>query len=218
MLNSFFEYLYKNNLNKLTDKYKLINFNDFFSSINDIDIFKRKNNFSYLKDTIYNKYYSLHFHQLIIVKLCNRIKLNKYFHFCSFFNLNLFLPLPSDYLHYLKKKNIKINYFISKFLYNFYCLIFSLRSFKILFKVFFFNDTYKANYTLIPNLFSDKSILRIDPKLYNFINWLIEHFNLKGSSSSYTSLSSTTEKKSTDLSNSKSCFEEQSFNLVVSDN
>lgn len=181
MLNFFFEYLYNTNLNKLTDKYKFINFNDFFSSINDIDIFKKKNNFSYLKDIIYNKNYSVHFHQLIIFKLCNRIKINKYFHFCSFFNLNLFLPLPSDYLHYLKKKNIKINYFISKALYNFYCFVYSLGSFKVLFKVFFFTGTYKSNYIYIPNKFSDKSILRNDPKLYNFINWLIEHFNLKKS-------------------------------------
>jgi len=51
-----------------------------------------------------------------------------------------------------------------------------------LFKIIFNNNYYNKRYILIPNNFSDKSILNPDIKLYNFLNWIISYFNLNDAS------------------------------------
>lgn len=179
MFNLFDKYLHYYNYRNIKKRFKNFNFNDFYSSLNDIDVTSSKY-YLFKKDLFLNKHLETVLYQSIIVKLCNRIRLSKFFHLCSFFNFKVILPLPKNYLFYLRSNNLKINFFLSSLLYSLYCFLYSLKSFKILFKIIFTSNHFNKNYILIPNYFSDKSILKHDVRLYNLLNWIISYFNLNG--------------------------------------
>jgi polysaccharide biosynthesis PFTS motif protein len=140
--------------------------------------FANKNN------SIESKDYELSLTQFVFKNLINNKFFNEKLIFEKCFLENFYYPLPLEYLQILKKKGFKINFLLSKILWNFLIFIFLIHhSIKI-----FINYFLATNNTLIDNkntIIYLSSMPKIDPNddlnsnLPDFYNWFANFFYTK---------------------------------------